>query len=442
MKVLIIGLFLICPIKAYLQNSLFIAENAQFVSESNDFLALENADILNSGWLEFNNILFTGNDNTICKIENVKDFLVDGLSFQGNNRYETVGDFISSLELKENVTLHLVSGNISVTEIVGESNERTITGTPGTFLVHKSDGLTANSFGNIGFELLAADNNLGITTVYRRYTSIPVGVTETPSILRYYEILPETNENLNATANFHFTTVDLDGVDPSTLALYRQADGETTWSSEGGLLDQSSEQFWLQKEGINAFSTWAIAEANLLLPVELVFFDAEAVDNQIVFTSWETASEINNSHFEVERSLNGSDFQGIGEVAGNGTSEQHHNYSLIDEQPFNGTTYYRLKQVDFDGSYQYSTVRQVYIEQSTGIVLYPNPATERVHVIIPSSVSVDSFTMLNENGQIVAKGEHQGDQLNITISNLAAGMYVLHLTQNRKTISQIKFIKQ
>jgi hypothetical protein len=112
------------------------------------------------------------------------------------------------------------------------------------------------------------------------------------------------------------------------------------------------------------------------LPVELVSFNAKAVDNKEVLCQWTTASEINNDYFTVERSQNGRNFEEAGKVIGAGNSTSSLDYSFTDEQPFNGTSYYRLKQTDFNGDVTYSKIVKVTIIKTTSaaLIAYPNPA--------------------------------------------------------------------
>ena len=116
------------------------------------------------------------------------------------------------------------------------------------------------------------------------------------------------------------------------------------------------------------------------LPVELVSFTAQAVNQTNAQLVWRTASEKNNDHFDVERSLNGTDYAKIGQVKGQGTSSASTDYALTDAgigAKATGTVYYRLKQVDADGTATYSPVRTVAFAktQAATFALYPNPAT-------------------------------------------------------------------
>jgi hypothetical protein len=111
------------------------------------------------------------------------------------------------------------------------------------------------------------------------------------------------------------------------------------------------------------------------LPVELTFFNA-ALQNGKVQLSWQTASETNNDHFTIERSLNAIDFEPVLLLAGAGTSTSSINYSAFDAQPFEGMSYYRLKQTDYDGRSAYSAILPVNYEFGGDFIIYPNPALQ------------------------------------------------------------------
>ena len=86
--------------------------------------------------------------------------------------------------------------------------------------------------------------------------------------------------------------------------------------------------------------------------IELLFFNAKLENNTYVDLTWSTASEINNDYFTIERSQNGVYFQEFDIVEGAGNSTHKINYSLIDRDPFDGISYYRLKQTDYDGKFE------------------------------------------------------------------------------------------
>ena len=108
------------------------------------------------------------------------------------------------------------------------------------------------------------------------------------------------------------------------------------------------------------------------LPVELTSFITECNSNTVEL-NWTTASEINNDYFTIERSRDGINFETVGTVNGIGNSSTIINYSWSDDSPIRGTTYYRLKQTDFNGAIEYHEVRTVSCEPTTEISIYPNP---------------------------------------------------------------------
>jgi hypothetical protein len=108
------------------------------------------------------------------------------------------------------------------------------------------------------------------------------------------------------------------------------------------------------------------------LPVEMVFFTAENKSNRVEL-NWQTASEKNNDFFEVQRSFDGKEFEVLGIVEGNGDSQEFIEYEFNDYSPLAGDSYYRLRQVDYDGAFEYSQVVRINRAQASDLVVVPNP---------------------------------------------------------------------
>ncbi len=125
--------------------------------------------------------------------------------------------------------------------------------------------------------------------------------------------------------------------------------------------------------GVTHFSPWTLANASAPLPIELLSFNAINEGNKYVQTTWVTASELNNDHFEIERSRDGISFDYFGKVSGAGNSNQILNYTLNDPSPYMGLSYYRLRQVDFDGKYSFSDIVPVEFNSTQAVSIYPNP---------------------------------------------------------------------
>ena len=163
------------------------------------------------------------------------------------------------------------------------------------------------------------------------------------------------------------------GLNDNTFGILKRPDNSTSaadWNVGGGTLNASDgngrrvADGYALRSGLTSFSQFALgqAEAFTPLPVTLVSFEATAHDGAALLT-WTTAQELNNDRFEAEVSIDGQVFGLVGTVPGHGTSTAAHSYSLTDAQLANhGSTklvYYRLRQVDRDGSSHYSPVRVV-----------------------------------------------------------------------------------
>jgi hypothetical protein len=168
------------------------------------------------------------------------------------------------------------------------------------------------------------------------------------------------------------------------------------------------------------------------LPVELTTFTAKAegTTNRLL---WETASEENNSHFEVERSTNGVDFEKTGTVEGNGTIVEVSNYNFVDETPAT-VSYYRLRQVDFDGNFEHSNVVMVKRDNimNNDVTLYPVPVKDRLTVQYATATDEDVIiTVIDVTGRkLITKTVNavEGEnQFHIDFTELPAGSYFVRL---------------
>ncbi len=179
------------------------------------------------------------------------------------------------------------------------------------------------------------------------------------------------------------------------------------------------------------------------LPVELTTFAARQ-ENNAVNLHWETKTELNNDYFEVERSRDNRTYTSIGKRWGQGTTVEPQYYTLPDRVPLIGTNYYRLRQVDFDGSVTYSDVISVDFTSNEQWSLQPNPATDQIRVIAPMGLSEQTqFVVYNAAGQQqLLDAPNWLDNRGITFDCLALpeGVYWLKITGPFGS-SSIKFMK-
>ena len=166
------------------------------------------------------------------------------------------------------------------------------------------------------------------------------------------------------------------------------------------------------------------------LPAELTAFTTTAKSLDALLT-WRTASEKNNDHFDVERSLNGSDFAKIVEVKGQGTSTSATDYARIDAgigAKVNGFVYYRLKQVDTDGTSSYSPVRSVrFGKVAFGIALFPNPAINATNLDLTAlPAGAYQVSVLDAAGRVVLTTTLEAGQAHaLPLNTIASGSYLL-----------------
>lgn len=172
-----------------------------------------------------------------------------------------------------------------------------------------------------------------------------------------------------------------------------------------------------------------------VLPVTLNWFKGQAID-QTVDLNWQTATESDLSHFEIEYSRNGSEFLPLANVTANGNSTTAKNYSYTQRQAATGATWYRLKQVDKNGRFEYSSVIKVVVETTSKATLksYPNPATDRVVVQHARATGREQYALRSMHGTVMVQGKPAAGstQSAIDVRSLAPGAYLLVMTNGNE----------
>lgn len=182
-----------------------------------------------------------------------------------------------------------------------------------------------------------------------------------------------------------------------------------------------------------------------LLPITLTGFSAQ-VQNDQVLLQWSTASEVNNDYMAVERSPDGISFQEIGKVPGYGTTTEAQRYQLIDPQPMVGTNYYRLRQVDFDGTVTYHPIITVNMDQHSRlpdeIRVFPTLATSSVQVELGFQPNLPvSYTIYSLLGQPMKNGLIETSTVSMAIQELPAGPYFLTFADQHRQYTT-RFVKR
>lgn len=204
----------------------------------------------------------------------------------------------------------------------------------------------------------------------------------------------------------------------------------TTWGTIENVVGNVTEiSGYYIEVAISDFSNFFIMRTGSVLPVTLQSFTVKAINNAAQL-QWRTVSELDNDHFDIERSADGRSFTKIGRIQGQGSTGLAQNYDFTDAAPLAGNNYYRLAQVDQDGEITYSQIRLLSFNgQGGALKVFPNPVRSTLHIQLPRAASgQDALQLYDISGlkvlvQSVSAGTIQTDA---DISSLAPGLYILH----------------
>lgn len=170
--------------------------------------------------------------------------------------------------------------------------------------------------------------------------------------------------------------------------------------------------------------------AQSALPIEWLNFDATLQETQKVKLAWRTATETNNDHFVIERSNDGLNWQAIEHIGGAGNSDRESSYQSLDPDPPRGMSYYRIKQVDFDGQFSYSPARSILMKATNNIEvkIYPNPTTHTLF-LEGQTDDLQDLAFCNVIGQdisgLIDIMEDGPTSLAVDVSRLPSGIFTL-----------------
>jgi PQQ-dependent dehydrogenase (s-GDH family) len=308
--------------------------------------------------------------------------------------------------------------------------------------------------GNILAEIKANGNNLGIVTTsfytksgaVRQYWSkryLNRNITITPTVqpttkvgIRLYLTRTEFN-SLDADLSSGVASI-------GDLKILKNNDGCSPVIASNTMLinptytETFGDTAYVIQANINSFSSFYLGSSIITLPVELVEFNGQ-LQNNATHLKWITENENNTSHFVVERSIDATNFTGIGNVAAAGNSGGTLNYSLIDNNVNTlgvAIIYYRLKMVDLDGTFKYSQVITITLNDFVGrVIVSPNPASDEAKMIITTGTEGKvQWKLLDNAGRVVLNNTAQlnrgNNSVTLNLKKLAAGIYFLNVSGN------------
>ena len=331
----------------------------------------------------------------------------------------------------------------------------TLTETPNNYIVGTVDAeraLTggaieaAETFGGIGVSLTST-NNLGNVTVTRLSgASGIVSVGNANGIARRWNISAQTQPTAPATVALSWVSNDDNNITLSLGRVYRLLQQQIPQWQQIASGNYSSRTATFTT---NALGEFTISDANNQLPVELVSFIG-GQHREGVMLQWATASELNNSGFEVERKSQGVAWNTLGFVRGNGTTTEAQSYSFLDNSA-SGKVQYRLKQIDFDGQFEYSTVIEVDAGLPKQFALaqnYPNPFNPATVISyqlpVASNVSLKIYDALGKEVAtlVSTRQEAGGHSIAFNANTLSSGVYFYRLqTENFVQTKKMMFVK-
>jgi hypothetical protein len=232
------------------------------------------------------------------------------------------------------------------------------------------------------------------------------------------------------------TLLSLLNIITANRGVYQLGNGNYLTTNAAGLHEVSPANVLIRTIIAGVSGQYITAYDPSIIPVELISFNLKLAGNNVDLT-WETASEINNRGFEIERSTNNITYSKIGYVKGAGTSVEKNSYSFRDKNPGSGKFYYRLKQLDYDGSFEYSNVliaetelpQQFSLEQN-----YPNPFNPvtniRINIPTDNFVSLDIYNAIGQKVASVFNGSLKAGTHNFSFDakSLNSGIYYYKIT--------------
>ncbi|HEY8401765.1 MAG TPA: PKD domain-containing protein, partial [Cytophagaceae bacterium] len=175
------------------------------------------------------------------------------------------------------------------------------------------------------------------------------------------------------------------------------------------------------------------------LPVELLAFDL-IYSGKSVLLKWATSQEVNNNYFEIEKSIDGIHFFNIGKVNGAGNSSQALHYSYNDRETHSGVIYYRIKQVDYDGTFTYSTIKSVHIGHNVSFTIKPNPSNGTITIATNSETASEPFRVevLDLLGitYFAEEIELVDQRMKVNLQHLPKGLFIVRISGKEEVYTE------
>ncbi len=182
-------------------------------------------------------------------------------------------------------------------------------------------------------------------------------------------------------------------------------------------------------------------QSNTPLPLTWKSFKAELNDYNTTDLAWSTSSEQNTLLFEVEKSIDAKTWTVINKQNAAGNSETEKSYNALDKEVAFGTTYYRIKQIDLDHKYTYSSVNKVIRSNNSDFTIYPNPVMNTLNITLNNEVENTLIEIYSLEGKIIMSEKTNKLNHAMNVASLTKGTYMIRISNKEKTYTS-KFVRQ
>ncbi len=338
--------------------------------------------------------------------------------------------------------------------VLADGDEGTFISNGGGYIGTITDASGSGALGSTTICVDVSGSAQGCANTYHlgRKWTVTVGGTNGPATVKLY--LTSAELNSLATSSGYTDAADLMmngnlGVTTSDLSTCPENGNNNWYPSPTIMANDPAAGIYSLEVAVSGFSTIFLhpATANGPLPVELLSFTGRK-SGDVHILDWSTATEENSAYFEVERSVNGEDFEYIGRLNAAGFSVEEQSYSFVDNRPESGVNYYRLRMVDLDGTFEYSGIVAIKDEISlTDVKVMPNPFSNVINIELNTVVSGETkLELMDMSGRLV-KSEtflvEEGYTLKTIDSNqLENGIYIARVFSPDGGTKVFKLFKQ
>lgn len=438
-KLSFIILFVFFTISAYAQQGLQLKAGVHLVCNGSPNIVLNNTGFYNNGdfTADQSNVIITGTTatansaiggSTVTKFYDLTtNKTLNDMIMQQNCIIDNYLVFDGGLVELNNFIIDLGSTGL----LKSESETSRITGITGgeVIAIATLNAPSSANPGNLGAEISSAEN-LGYTEIRRGHVrqTDPSG---NYSIYRYFDIIPENNSSLDATLIQYYFDAESGGLNEDNFDQYLSKDAGVTWYKLGQE-GRDVVNNYVKLSGYGEFYRHTLADpVGSPLPVVLTEFYAQCTLTGVVL-NWTTLSEINSSHFVVQRLNDLQQWEDITNITAQGysTLEQHYTYTIETSE----NDYFRLLLIDANGTITASSPIQSQCSANSSFGIYPNPNFGLFTIETGSTDnSLVSVKIMDLSGRIVFESaSNASNTISVNIQSVAAGMYMLQLSVNEK----------